>query len=1544
MRRFLRGLRKTAATGTAVEQDPLEQSTAAASSSTKTFPSGIKLLHGPEDAVVDIVFVHGLPGGREKTWTARDASEPWPKALLPSELPTARILTFGYDAYVTNWRDVVSQNRIGNYSWSLLVSLASYREKDDTVGAPAACGGSTALTGVERTTDCALVTLKGRPERHFQDILRSIRGIAFLGTPHYGAGLAQWAELLSRFIGVIKQTNTETLTALWNESKVLARIQDNFYTVAMAPSRKDLQRIKISCFYEELPLPGLGQVVPRHSAILPGCIPIGIRSNHIDMTRFTGVDDPGFTAVCGELRRWIKQMDMTERGHGNTESLQDGQDGRKGVTAQYFVGRSGILDRLKGQLGHRHFQRSGGLQPRVSLYGLGDCARVPGYDDPRTDVLPLVIRWLERNGGQWLMVIDNADDGNLQAGVWLTRGRRPIEVRGMDENESHQLLGAKLKEIDFDSGDMSRLSSRLEYLPLALVQAATYIQRTNVSVNEYLQLLDRSYPDVIDLLGEEFSTIWQDVDAPRAITDTWILSFEQIQRQNALAGELLSLMSFFDGQAIPLKFLYYYIRKRGAGRTERTRLITALGVLKAFSFVREGKDHNLDIQRLVQLVTRKWLLAKDTTHYFASQALLAVSSAYPLGKFENWVTCRKYLPHVYAVLQHEGTGSNDEMIGRASLLHCAAAYLHYQGQWEDAERFQLEAVELRKASLGGWHPGTLSSMANLASTYLNQGRWKEAESLVVRVTEARKNVLGKGHPDTLRSMENLAATYRKQGRWEKAEPLEEQVIEMRKKVLGEEHPDTLSSIANLASTYHTQGRWKEAELLEVQVMETFKRVLGEEHPNTLSSMLNLAATLSSQGRWKEAEPLEEQAVETRKRVLGEGHPDTLSSMASLASTYHSQGRWKGAELLEAQVMEIRKRTLGRVHPDTLRSMVNLAETLSCQGRWKEAESLGAQVMKTQESALGEVHTDTLRGINPAYLPAVDAYPASNGESDRETDVSSVFSEVESLFTIDSSVGAPGIRYIGIREVASALLSHSELKPLYITAISKVDEKKCRAHLKGFLKAYADSLKKEARDHLETRVANFVGSMAGRVSDEIRRAIVSPNDVVQLEEGPAKLMLEHQLATIIAESDTGRDGYPKGDGPSGGDGRSRRDEEFRGTLPESATGPATEDQPQTENCDDTSEPGVDRPFEVTEDLRGFILSARALEALVANMKSWLKIDEKRTEAEVDLSMGTTARAAARAESRYVSSFSMHSPGDPDMIIDFGVKKDWQEDDISRHEWIRQPTRQPLHRSDTSDSNDIATLDNHSADSGSEFGVNSGEQPTQPELQEDLSSPWPLGIAKCWYALMRILDPPPRNSTRIIYTCGCGELRYLDVEELAPGGADESQQSLRAHARAIRQHIYAGNIVKPELPGEEEVLRKRTYEYEPIRQQVKIISVPFFHELLRPGEHLGRFWWKRFPKKLKDVLSWNEDMECLGWGIHITEGWNTSLIITLALLLMSSFFIFVVVYSVLTQDGSTGAGIGSFMTAFLTLYCWLKGKWPHYAVLGETGNFAQDIAEL
>ncbi|KAK7187734.1 PFS and TPR domain-containing protein [Paraphaeosphaeria sporulosa] len=312
-----------------------------------------------------------------------------------------------------------------------------------------------------------------------------------------------------------------------------------------------------------------------------------------------------------------------------------------------------------------------------------------------------------------------------------------------------------------------------------------------------------------------------------------------------------------------------------------------------------------------------------------------------------------------------------------SMANLASTYRN-QGRWEEAEKLDVQVMETSKTKLGADHPSTLTSMANLASTYRNQGRWEEAEKLEVQVMETRKTKLGADHPSTLTSMDNLAVTYKHQGRWEEAEKLDVQVMETRKTKLGADHPYTLTSMANLASTYRNQGRWEEAEKLLMQVMETSKTKLGAEHPSTLTSMANLASTYRNQGRWEAAEKLFVQVMETRKTKLGAKHPDTLTSMANLASTYRNQGRWEAAEKLDVQVMEARKTKaeklevqvmetsktkLGAEHPSTLTSMANLASTYRNQGRWEEAEKLEVQVMETSKTKLGADHPETLTSMN-----------------------------------------------------------------------------------------------------------------------------------------------------------------------------------------------------------------------------------------------------------------------------------------------------------------------------------------------------------------------------------------------------------------------------------------------------------------------------------------------------------------------------------------------------------------------------------------------------
>ncbi|EFQ27410.1 hypothetical protein CGRA01v4_04490 [Colletotrichum graminicola] len=227
--------------------------------------------------------------------------------------------------------------------------------------------------------------------------------------------------------------------------------------------------------------------------------------------------------------------------------------------------------------------------------------QVPGHDDSKSDVPMLLRRWLEREErGRWVMIIDNADDKELffaretgrantsketsvqsssrlsdylpdcahgsilittrdkKAALRFSQGKPSIiEIEKMNQNETVQLLQKTLgKEASLE--DAESLAARLEYLPLALVQAAAFIQENSISIREYLQLLDESDENLVDQLSEPFTTVGRDSDVPNKVTTTWIVSFNQIQQRGALVSQILSFIFLLDRQTIPKKFVSRY--------------------------------------------------------------------------------------------------------------------------------------------------------------------------------------------------------------------------------------------------------------------------------------------------------------------------------------------------------------------------------------------------------------------------------------------------------------------------------------------------------------------------------------------------------------------------------------------------------------------------------------------------------------------------------------------------------------------------------------------------------------------------------------------------------------------------------------------------------------------------------------------------------------------------------------------------------------------------------------------------------------------------
>jgi tetratricopeptide (TPR) repeat protein len=614
--------------------------------------------------------------------------------------------------------------------------------------------------------------------------------------------------------------------------------------------------------------------------------------------------------------------------------------------------------------------------------------RLPGVADPNTNINKLVKETLSADRFSWLMIVDNADDpavllglvdgdpNSLRLGDYLpssyrgavlftTRSRKAartltpscvLALEDMSQSEARELLMQHItKEVVLNDSStaIDQLLSTLAYLPLAIVQAAAFINNNDILISDYMSLFQHAGAE-IELFSEQFEDLGGYPEKDNTIARTWNISFDQLRKQDPLAAEYLSFMACISRINIPQSLLPLH-----GSVVERIR---ALGTLTGYAFITERqtvqgveRERFFDMHRLVHVASTEWLHGSGESASWAHTVVDRLEELVPWGGHKGKEIWAPYLAHAVHVA---GLKSLVGEKARGSLLDRVGWCQTSLGQYAAAEVSHRQAISLRRQVLGHEHPDTLISMSSLALVLKKQGRYEESETLNRQTLAQREKVLGHKDPVTLASLNNLALVLGRQGKYNEAEAMNRQALAQKEEVLGHEHPDTLISLSNLAAVLDKQGRYQEAEAMHRHSLAQKKKVFGHEHPETLLSMNNLAMVLDRQDKYEEAETIHRQTLALREKVLGK-HPDMLSSMNNLAMVLDRQGKYKEAEAIHRQTLVQTKEVLGHAHPDTLTSMHNFAIGLEKRGKHKEAEAIHRQTLAHREEVLGHAHPDTL---------------------------------------------------------------------------------------------------------------------------------------------------------------------------------------------------------------------------------------------------------------------------------------------------------------------------------------------------------------------------------------------------------------------------------------------------------------------------------------------------------------------------------------------------------------------------------------------------------
>jgi hypothetical protein len=187
---------------------------------------------------------------------------------------------------------------------------------------------------------------------------------------------------------------------------------------------------------------------------------------------------------------------------------------------------------------------------------IADRLELPGRYDLKVSVLQLVKDWLcDDANGRWTMVLDNVDDVEVfyaqpsgdsssplaaylsqshNGSIFMISRSRDVaakltgsyknvkEVQAIDQGQALQLLRNKLDD-GFNENNAADLLDTLDYITLAITQAAVYISRRapRTTVSSYLDEFRKNDRKKANLLNRDTGDLRWDESASNSVITTW---------------------------------------------------------------------------------------------------------------------------------------------------------------------------------------------------------------------------------------------------------------------------------------------------------------------------------------------------------------------------------------------------------------------------------------------------------------------------------------------------------------------------------------------------------------------------------------------------------------------------------------------------------------------------------------------------------------------------------------------------------------------------------------------------------------------------------------------------------------------------------------------------------------------------------------------------------------------------------------------------------------------------------------------------------------
>ncbi len=348
-------------------------------------------------------------------------------------------------------------------------------------------------------------------------------------------------------------------------------------------------------------------------------------------------------------------------------------------------------------------------------------AKLPEHEAQEKKLMIEAVRnWFNHNTG-WLLIFDNVPNPAALKNIAPTGGSghilmtsryqswggtaQAVSIGTWPREESVDFLHKRTSQDDMAGADA--IADTLGDLPLALAQAAAYMESRS-----------KTYGDYLGLYESRRKQLWEKEkppeDYPETVGTTWSLAIEEVQKEAQVGAEILAFCAYLSPDGIPRNVFSEENEFLPETFNDSLAVDDAFEALGRYSLV-ELLPETLSVHRLVQTVVQDMMLQKaEKQDYWIETAVATIDGLWPPGTFDvrSWPECDQLMPHSRACVGH-AEKHGIESIALAQFLNRMGFYLDGRAAYSEAEPLYRRALAIFETQLGPDHPNTQTTRRNL---------------------------------------------------------------------------------------------------------------------------------------------------------------------------------------------------------------------------------------------------------------------------------------------------------------------------------------------------------------------------------------------------------------------------------------------------------------------------------------------------------------------------------------------------------------------------------------------------------------------------------------------------------------------------------------------------------------------------------------------------------------------------------------------------------------------------------------------------------------